>query len=76
MIEYWLKNHGDGATWEALAKAVEKVPGGHTNIATRLRKLAKGVATLEGAEGEAKGSENQKNEPGIYNLIVSCERDP
>ena len=73
VIEYWLQNHGDDASWEALARAVEKVPGGHTNVATRLRNIAMGVASLEGAEGEAKGSENQKNELGMSTDYRHCQ---
>ena len=72
VIEYWLKNHD--ATWEALARAVEKMPGGHTNIAaTRLRNLAKGAASLESTEGEAKGLEKQKNEPGMSIDYCDCQ---
>ena len=66
MIEYWLQNHGDDVTLEALARAVEKVPGGYTNVVTRLRNQAKGVASLESTEREAqKGSQNQESESGM-----------
>ena len=63
MIIYWLKNYDD-TTWNVLARAVEKV-GGHKNVVTRLRTLAKGVAGPEETGDEAKGSENQDSESGM-----------
>ena len=40
VINYWLNNSKD-ITWEALARAVEEM-GGHKNLVTTLKKLAKG----------------------------------
>ena len=49
VINYWLQNSED-ISWDALARAVERM-GGHGNVVSRLRKLAKGGSNQESEQG-------------------------
>lgn len=68
MIKYWLKN--GTVTWEALARAVERV-GGHKHLVTRLRSRKATDELVEGAAcmGDER-SDNTEFEPSMCLLVV------